>query len=125
MDRIKSIMLVIFISFLTTLAQFFLKIGTDKGIGSFYLIITNLPLIAGAVLYVVGAILMIIAFRGAELSVLYPLFALTYIWVALVSNIYFGEEISAMRTAGLVFVVLGVSFIGLGSRKNIRKGEKI
>lgn len=113
-------MLIILTSFITTTGQAFLKVGTGRGIGSFAEIFTNVPLIIGFLLYVIGAVLMIIAFAGAELSVLYPLLALTYIWVALVAYFYFNEPLSTSKVIGLIFIVLGVSFIGIGSRKKMR-----
>ena len=47
--------------------------------------ITSVPLFCGYFLYGLGAVLFTLALRDGELSVLYPVISLTYVWVAILS----------------------------------------
>jgi drug/metabolite transporter (DMT)-like permease len=60
---------------------------------------------------------MLIAFRGGELSVLYPLIALSYVWVAILSKIFLGDMMNPFKWAGIIFIMAGVSLIGIGGKK--------
>jgi len=50
--------------------------------------------------------------------VLYPIIALTYVWVTILSPIYFRDDhLNSFKVAGVSLIVLGVSLIGVGSRE--------
>jgi len=49
------------------------------------------------------------AVRGAELSVVYPIMALTFIAVPVLAVVIFGERLSGLQMAGLFLIVIGVS----------------
>ena len=100
----------------TSVAQVLYKTGADKLSFDILAIITNLPIIAGLMLYAMGAVLMIIALRGGELSVLYPIIATSYIWVGIMSFFFFNEALNVVRWLGIFAIFFGVFFIGLGSR---------
>jgi uncharacterized membrane protein len=85
--------------------------------GSFAQLFTNYYLIIGCILYGVGAILLILALKHGELSVLYPFIALGFIWVAILSILIFKEHISFYNWIGMIGIVIGVSFIGYGSSR--------
>ncbi len=110
-----AIGLVIVCTIFTSLGQLFLKLGIKTALLNLELL-TNYNLIIGLVFYAIGAILLIIAFKGGELSVLYPIIAASFIWVALLSHFYLHESISLIRWVGVAIIVLGISFIGRGSR---------
>jgi drug/metabolite transporter (DMT)-like permease len=57
-----------------------------------------------------------VALRNGQLSVLYPIIALTYVWVTIISPMFFGDTVNIYKIAGVFFIVFGVSFIGAGSR---------
>jgi multidrug transporter EmrE-like cation transporter len=63
-----------------------------------------------------NVVLVVLALRGGQLSILYPIVALTFVWVAILSPMYFHDAISIPKIAGLTLIVAGVSFIGAGSR---------
>ena len=75
-------------------------------------ILTNLPLFGGLACYGISTILLVLALRYGELSVLYPIIALTYVWVAILSVGFLGESINVFKFMGLVFIVLGVAVLG-------------
>jgi uncharacterized membrane protein len=80
-------------------------------------LLTNFPLIAGYVCLAVMTALMIAALRNGHLSVLYPIIALTYVWVMILSALYLGDHLNSLKVAGVVLIVGGVSLIGIGSRR--------
>ena len=78
-------------------------------------IFKNKYLFGGVFLYGIGTILFIPALKGGELSVLYPLVSVTYIFVALFSVKLLNEKMSALKWMGIALIIIGVTFIGLGS----------
>ena|SRR3989338_6619762 len=109
--------LVLFCTLLTSAAQIFYKFGADKLEINFISLITNYYLIAGLFLYGIGAVLLITALKGGELSVLYPVIATSYIWVSFLSSYFFSDTINFYRWMGIITIIIGISFIGLGSKK--------
>jgi hypothetical protein len=53
--------------------------------------------------------------KGGELSVLYPMVSLGYIWTLLWSKLFFNEPFTRNKFLGLGLILLGVFFVGLGS----------
>lgn len=78
-------------------------------------IITNRNLIGGVALYAISTIIFIPALKGGELSVLYPFVATVYIWVTLLSVKFLKEKMNKYKWIGIILIILGVIFIGLGS----------
>ncbi len=78
-------------------------------------ILKNYYLISGFIFYALGTILFIPALKGGELSVLYPLVATTYIWVSIWSIKLLKEKMNKQKWIGILLVIIGVIFIGLGA----------
>jgi drug/metabolite transporter (DMT)-like permease len=57
----------------------------------------------------------VLGIRGGDLSVLYPMVSLGYIWTLLWSRLFFHETFTRQKILGLTLVLLGVIFVGLGS----------
>ncbi len=117
----KTAVWAIFVMLLCTLftsaGQLFFKLGSETA--SFDLaLLTNYNLIIGLILYGAGALLLIISLKGGELSVLYPIIATSYIWVSLIAWRYFNEPISSFKILGIMSIILGVSFVGRGSKND-------
>jgi multidrug transporter EmrE-like cation transporter len=79
-------------------------------------ILTNLPLFGGLACYGISTILLVLALRYGELSVLYPIIALTYVWVTMLSVGFLGETVNVYKLAGLTLIVLGVAVLGRKDR---------
>ncbi len=90
-----------------------LKKGTDGSLHPKH-ILRNKHLIAGIFLYGVATIIYLLALRGGELSLLYPLVSITYPVVCILSIIMLKERMNRLKWAGIVCIIAGVSFIGLG-----------
>ena len=108
---------VLFCTLLTSTAQLFYKYGAAKLSFDILSIITNYELIMGMVLYAVGGILMILSFRGGEVSVLYPIIAMSYIWVSFLSIYFLNESMNLFKWLGVFTIVAGIALIGYGSKK--------
>ena len=79
-------------------------------------ILSNLPLFGGLACYGISTILLVLALRYGELSVLYPIIALTYVWVTILSVGFLGESMNVYKLVGLAFIVLGVAVLGRKDR---------
>jgi len=72
----------------------------------------NWPLIFGYSLHGCNALLLILALREGHLSLLMPLYALSYIWVDLLSLYFFHEHMNVWKAAGIVLIIGGVTVLG-------------
>lgn len=126
----RAFLIVFSCTFIGAVAQILMKLGTAQ-LGShvtlmdvmhhpplfvaFCLgIITNIRLFAGYCLLGVQTVLMALALKGQELSKLYPIIALTYVWVILLSLLILpGEHMNFFRSIGIAFIVGGVSVLGV------------
>ena len=115
----RSLLLIVLFTLLAAAAQVLFKFGTNRlqGHVSLLAIATDFPLIGGLVLYGLGAAMMILALRHGELSVLYPLISLSYVWVAILSVAIFGEMMNPYKIAGICVIMAGVGVMGMGSQK--------
>lgn len=75
-------------------------------------IVENAELFVGYALYGVNTVLMAYALKGRELSRLYPIIALTYVWVTALSVIMLHENVNFFRLLGIALIVGGVSILG-------------
>lgn len=106
-----AISLMIICTLFTSSAQILYKIGANKLSYDIISIITNWQIILGLILYAFGAVLVITAFRGGEVTVLYPIITSSYIWVTLASSYFFGESIGIFKCMGVSLIILGILFI--------------
>lgn len=109
--------IILFSTFLTSTAQLFYKFAVEKLSFNILSIITNVNLLVGMALYIVGGILLIISFRGGEVSVLYPIYATSYIWVSFLSIYFLGEAMNIFKGLGVFVIIAGIVLIGYGSKK--------
>ncbi|HWQ52680.1 MAG TPA: EamA family transporter [Bryobacteraceae bacterium] len=111
----SSIALVLTASFIGSFGAVFLKSGSQR-LRNGWRHILNWNLAAGVALFVLSSLFFVQGIRVGELSVLYPMVSLGYIWTLLWSRLIFGEPLSRGKFAGLALIVLGVFFVGLGGR---------
>ena len=78
--------------------------------------IVSLPLLSGYALYGLSTLLLVLALREGELSLLYPVIALTYVWVTVLSFVIFHDRLNPFKLIGIVIVVTGVAVLG-GARE--------
>ena len=115
--RRRSFILVFLCTLVGALAQMLIKTGastvTRPGFfGAILAMLTNPPLFAGYCLYGFNTILMVLALRDGELSIIYPVIALTYVWVSLLSMWIFHEPMNVFKAVGIAVIVAGVAVLG-------------
>lgn len=112
---VSSVALVLMASFIGSFGAVFLKSGSQRlryGLWNLF----NWKLGAGVGLFVLSSLFFVQGIRHGELSVLYPMVSLGYIWTLLWSRLFFGEPFTRGKFVGLFLIVVGVFFVGLGSR---------
>lgn len=104
--------LLILNSFLISIGQLLLKKSAliTQGVDVIHKII-NLYFISGLFFYGISTLLWIKILEKIEVSIAYPVMALSYIIVMLVSYFIFGEQISFFKILGILFILIGVFFI--------------
>jgi drug/metabolite transporter (DMT)-like permease len=107
--------LTILATFVGASGPILLKKGSKKFSLNPLKLIKNYHIVGGFFLYALGTILFIAALRGGELSVLYPLVSVTYIWVAFLSKRFLKEKMNKYKWVGILLIILGVAFIGIGA----------
>jgi len=100
-------------SILGALGQFLYKGGADAATGGWASYVLNPRILAGVACYIGVMVLFVAAFkRGGELSVLYPVYASTFIFAAFISFFAFGTDIRPINLLGMVLLVAGMYFMG-------------
>lgn len=117
-SRRQSVALVFFCTLFGAAAQILIKHGAN-GLTSGHplAMITNLPLLAGYSLYGISTVLLVLALKDGELSILYPVISLTYVWVMLLSLVFFKESMNLYKLLGLVIIVAGVGVLGRNGKR--------
>lgn len=106
-----GILLMILCTLFGAAGQFFFKKSSAQLVLHPLALITNYPLIIGLFFYGFGAILLIVSLRFGPLSLLYPLIALNFIWVMIISAVAFSEVINSFKSVAVLFIILGVVFV--------------
>ncbi len=116
--RLQSIALVFVCTILGAGAQILMKTGSAQ-VTHFdvIMILTNPPSLAGYILYGINTLLLMLALRDGELSLLYPVIALTYVWVTMLSVYFFHETMNPWKVAGIAVIMAGVTVLGRAGTK--------
>ncbi len=115
--RRRALFLVFLCTIVGAAAQMLIKTGADSVtqpgfLGAIVSMVTNPPLFAGYCLYGFNTVLMVLALRDGELSLVYPVIALTYVWVTLLSMFIFHEPMNPFKGLGIAIIVCGVAILG-------------
>ncbi|NQV91403.1 EamA family transporter [Candidatus Woesearchaeota archaeon] len=111
-----GIMLVILCTLFTATGQLFFKYASYNFSFNFLSLIQNYNLILGFIFYGLGAVILMVALKYGDLSLLYPFGSLNFVWVMFLSAFLLGEKINSFKINAVFLVILGVVFIG-GSEK--------
>ena len=125
----RSVYMVVVCTMLAGAAQILLKFGalhpmprlggdTGTWMPFAWALLGNVPLLVGYTLHAANAALLILALRGGELSMLYPIYALSYVWVALLSIYFFHDSVNFWKSAGIALVIAGVAYMGRASSQS-------
>ncbi len=113
---LSNMLLVLLASFIGSFGAAFLKAGASL-LRNGWIYLFNWKLAAGVAMFLLSSYFFVLGIRPpGELSVLYPMVSLGYIWTLLWSRIFFNEPLTRQKFFGLFLIVAGVFFVGLGSK---------
>ncbi len=108
-----SIVFFLVASLLGALGQYLYKSGADLANGSVASYLFNPRLLGGVFCYVAVMVLFVAAFKkGGSLTVLYPIYATTFIWAALLALVFYETPIKPVNVGGMSLLVLGMYLMG-------------
>ena len=111
---VHSMLLVLGASVIGSFGAVFLKFGAAR-ITRNPLSFLNLPLALGVTLYLGSSVFYFLGIRGGQLSILYPLVSLGYIWTLIWARIFFKESLTRQKIMGLGLILMGVVLVGMGA----------
>ena len=96
--------------------QYFYKLGASRM--SQVPLWQNWPLAAGVLSFCLVMVAFIASFRlGGRLSVVYPMYATTFVWGALIGVFVERESMTWMQGIGVGVIVLGCILVAMGASK--------
>lgn len=108
-----SILMFLAAAFFGALGQYLYKSGVDTVGGGLMSYLTSWRLLSGVACYVAVMVLFVAAFkRGGSLTVLYPVYATTFIWAALIAWSAYGIPIRPVNIAGMLLLIGGMYLMG-------------
>lgn len=120
--KTKGIILIIGTTLLASLGQVLLKIGSTQTTGFNINMFLNFYFWAGFAAYGLGMLMLLAAIKEEELSSLFPVLSLSFIWVMIFSYYLFNEPLTNGKLAGTLLITMGVAIITKHNYKKI--GEK-
>ncbi|MBV9264778.1 MAG: EamA family transporter [Acidobacteriaceae bacterium] len=112
---LRSIVLVLFGSFIGSFGAVFLKLGAEHMRGGLARLLTNYWLATGIVLYLLSSVFYMMGVAQGQLTVLYPMVSLGYLWAIVWARLFFKESFTIFKIGGLVMIIAGVALINLGN----------
>ncbi len=104
-----SIAMFVLAALFGAVGQYLYKSGAEAAEGTFASYILNGRIVGGFVCYIAVMALFVAAFRkGGELTVLYPVYASTFIFAAVIALIAYGEPIKLINVVGMAVLILGM-----------------
>jgi drug/metabolite transporter (DMT)-like permease len=112
---LSSILLVLLASLIGSFGAVFLKLGAAH-LNRGFRYILNWQLGFGVALFVGSSIPFLMGLRHGELSVLYPMVSLSYMFAIFWSRLFFNEPITKAKLSALAMILAGIVCIGVGGR---------
>lgn len=110
----SSILLFLAAGLIGALGQFLYKSGAEAADGGWTTYVANPRLLLGVGCYVAVMTLFVAAFKkGGSPSVLYPIYATTFVWATIIGAVWYGERIVPSNVVGMVLLLVGVALMGV------------
>lgn len=112
MDLVFDFLPIIILTAVTAVGMIFLKLGSKKvNLKKSIFTILNLKILLGGFLYFIASIYFVYLLKTRELSTLYPLTALTYLFVIMLSIMILKEKMNKEKWIGTSIIILGIIFM--------------
>lgn len=121
--NVTHLLLVLCNTLILVAGQFLWKVGMEKQTDAFSSVLSVVKLffspfiLTGLSMYGVATILWLYILTKVPLSVAYPLQSSAYVIAVIGAFFIFGESITVWKIAGVCFIMLGVSIIGLSEMR--------
>ena len=113
----NAVLFILLSSFVGSFGAVFLKLGAEHMTGGFKKLFSNYWLATGILLYLMSSVfyMMGVGQPGAQLTVLYPMVSIGYIWAIVWARLFFKEPFTIAKGSGLLMIVFGVALINFGN----------
>jgi multidrug transporter EmrE-like cation transporter len=109
----SSIAMFVVAAMLGALGQYLYKSGADAAGNTAVSYLLNPRLWGGVLCYLMVMVLFVAGFKkGGAMTVLYPIYASTFIWAALIGLLVYGTPIKPVNLAGMLLLVVGIHLMG-------------
>lgn len=116
LGEIQIIGTTLFAALLAAFAQYILKSRIQRfnfTVTGIIKMLANGSVLLGLFVYVMGLVTYLYVLRGGELSFVYPIFASTFVFVAIISKFMLNEPVNRARTAGILLIIFGIVLVSL------------
>lgn len=109
----KSIVFFLIASVVGAVGQFFYKEGAQNASGENLMsFISNWRILIGVTCYIGVMVLFVVGFRiGGQMTVLYPIYASTFVWALLIGVLYLKEPLTIYKLCGIALIISGIFLI--------------
>ena len=94
----------------------FLKAGAEHLHRDVRSLLSNWRLGAGIMLFLASSLLYLKGIKRGELTVLYPMVSLGYVWTLVWSRLFFGEPWTKGKLTGVAVILFGIVLLAMGNR---------
>lgn len=113
---LSSILLIFLAAIIGSVGAVYLKIGAARLRYGFFQNIFNVKLALGVALFLGSSVFYLLGIRHGELTVLFPMVSIGYVFGLFWSKLFFGEPFTKAKILGLALILVGVVFVGLGKQ---------
>lgn len=108
----RSIALFLIAAMIGALGQYLYREGARMPMADTMAWLTNWRILLGLVCYIAVMVLFLTGFRiGGEMTVLYPMYASTFIWALLIGRFLLGEPVGLTRIIGVGVIMIGMFLV--------------
>ncbi len=113
---LSSILLVFLAALIGSFGSVFLKAGAGRLHFDIRTLVLNWRLAMGVGLFLLSSYFFILGIRRGELTILYPMVSLGYIFTLLWARLFFGEPLTRNKFLGLGLIIGGIVILSLGKQ---------
>ncbi len=114
MTPTRSIVLVLIAAFIGSIGMAFLKSGAARLKFEIAALLRNWHLAVGVALFLLSSAFFVLGIKEGELTVLYPMVSLGYVWALVWARVFFKERLTPQKFAGVGMVLAGIGLLFLG-----------